>query len=75
MKTTAAAAAAGTVEDAIKQANAAAADGGGGCGDGGRRVREVVMVEDYAEFKRSMPLLPMRKPAKVQLVDLDQSKP
>eukprot|EP00752_Nemacystus_decipiens_P002074 g1985.t1 len=63
-------------KDAINGEDAAVVDSGGSRGDGGRRGREVVMIEDYAEFKRSMPLLPLRKPSPVQLVvDLSQPNP
>ena len=63
----------GASKDATKDEGAAATHGGSGCGSDERRGSEVVMVEDYAEFKRSMPLLPLRKPAPVQLVDLNHS--
>lgn len=59
------------VVDAAEGADArvAAADG---LSDGERLAREVVVIEDYTDFKRSMPLLPLRKPTPVQAVDLDQ---
>lgn len=62
----------GVQEDGIAAtADGAVADGGGG----GRPVREVVTVEDYTDFKRSMPLFPLRKPTRVQVeVDVDHSK-
>lgn len=53
---------------------AAAAAAAGGSSGGGRLARKVMMIEDYTDFKRSMPLLPLRKPTPVQAVDLDQSK-
>lgn len=49
-------------------------EGGDGGGGGGRFVREVVIVEDYSEFKRSMPLLPLTKPTRVVTVEPEQSK-
>lgn len=38
------------------------------------RVREVVIIEDYNEFKRSMPLLPLRTPPKFLDVNSASSK-
>lgn len=70
--------AAGTVkEEAVVVTEACAgADGAadGGSGGGGRVARKVVVVDDCTAFKRSMPLLPLRKPTPVKAVDLEQSK-
>jgi len=69
----------GVQEDGVAAAAAGTTADGGGAGDGGgggRPVREVVTVEDYTDFKRSMPLFALRKPTPVEPieVDLDQSK-
>ena len=66
----------GNVKDPVEGEHSAAADSGDGCGgDGGRRVRKVVMIEGDDEFKRSMPLLPLGKTPPVRLVDTEQPKP
>eukprot|EP00903_Cladosiphon_okamuranus_P017869 g16444.t1 len=53
---------------------AAAVAAGGGLSNGGRFARKLVVIEDYSEFKRSMPLLPLRKPTPVQALLVDHSK-
>lgn len=73
-KDAAGASADGAGGDTCAATAADAGDAGASSGGGGRLAREVVVVEDYTEFKRSMPLLPLRKPTAVQAVDLEQSK-
>eukprot|EP00752_Nemacystus_decipiens_P012492 g11064.t1 len=54
---------------AVARADAGAAADGGSSGSR-QLARKVVVIEDHTDFKRSMPLLPMRKPTPVQAVKL-----